>query len=96
MGVVTEIGTFPSSEGSAVVRAGTRCFGANLPFHENQRAIVPFLRAHAPAYGSSTVLQNSVISRLLDHTAWGIVCGGFYVAFCSTDMMIEAQMLDQG
>ena len=68
-----------------------------MPFHENQRAIVPLLRAPArPVHGSSTVLQNSVISRLLDHTAWGIVCGGFYVAFCSTDMMIEAQMLDQG
>ena len=67
-----------------------------MPFHENQRAILPFLRAPAPVHGSGRVLQNSVIPRLLDHTAWGIVCGGFYVAFCSTDMMIEAQMLDQG
>ena len=66
-----------------------------MPYHENQRAVVPFLRALAPVHGSDSVLQNSVISRLLHHTAWGIVCGGFYVAFCSTDMMIEAQM-DQG
>ena len=43
-----------------------------------------------------TVVQNSALARLLDHTAWGLVCGGFYVAFCSTDMMIGAQMLDQG
>ena len=67
-----------------------------MPFHENQRASVSYLRAHAPVHGSGRVLPNNVISRLLDHTAWGIVCGGFYVAFCSTDMMIEAQMLDQG
>lgn len=43
-----------------------------------------------------TVVRNSALARLLDHTAWGLVCGGFYVAFCSTDMMIGAQMLDQG
>ena len=67
-----------------------------MPFHENQRAIVPFLRAPTAVHRSGRMLQNNVISRLLDHTAWGIVCGGFYVAFCSTDMMIEAQMLDQG
>ena len=65
-----------------------------MPVHESRRTVLPLQSLRTLVSGQSN--RNNAIARLLDHTAWGLVCGGFYVAFCSTDMMIGAQMLDQG
>ena len=65
-----------------------------MPVHESRRTVLPMQRLRTLV--SVQTNRDNVIARLLDHTAWGLVCSGFYVAFCSTDMMIEAQMLDQG
>ena len=83
--------------GQGGARAGALSLGAIGPSLESQRIMLHLpMSSIVSVQNNRTVVQNSVIARVLDHTAWGLVCGGFYVAFCSTDMMIGAQMLDQG